>query len=244
MRLMIFPDAEALALALAEGLAALLRAQPKATLILPSGRTPELAYAHLARWVAQGQLDPSGATAFALDEVLGLGPQDESSFAHYHARHVWGPWGLAPEACFVPDGLCEDPALEARRYAEALRAQPQPALSLLGLGANAHVAFNEPAPHHPAEAGVVALAPATAGGAAWGITLGLAAIGSAEALWVAATGAHKAQAVQAMLEGPLDPQCPASLLRVHPRLTVLLDPEAASGLGPETLARAIAPSLP
>lgn len=243
MRLILLPDAKALALHLAEGVAALVKAQPQAVLILPSGRTPELAYGHLARWVAMGQWDPSGVTAFALDEVVGWGAGDAHSFATYHAEHVWKAWGLAPERCHVPDGKAPNPSAEARRYDALLKAAAPPALSLLGLGANGHVAFNEPAATLPVGAGEVALAPGSAGGAERGITLALDAIGSAQRVWLAAAGPRKAGAAKAMLEGPLDPLCPASLLRIHPQLTVLLDAEAAAQLSPATLALAQRESL-
>jgi glucosamine-6-phosphate deaminase len=62
------------------------------------------------------------------------------------------------------------------------------------------------------------------------ITMGIGTILEAKALLVLATGAAKAGAVAAALEGPLSTRCPASALRLHPDATLLLDPEAAADL--------------
>lgn len=230
MLLHIHADAAALAKALAGHLAHLIQAQPEALLVLPSGRSPEALYELLGAQVRSGALRTQGLGAFALDEIVGLGPEDPASYAHYHRTRIWEPWGLAKARCGVPNGKASNLEAEATRYAQAFRAAGPAALALLGLGTNAHVAFNEPGPTHLGLAGVVRLAPGSAEGAAWGLTLSLAEIGACEQVWLMASGAHKAPAVAAMLEGPLDPLVPASLLRIHPRLVVHLDEAAASGL--------------
>ncbi|HMD22814.1 MAG TPA: hypothetical protein VKH61_01860, partial [Streptosporangiaceae bacterium] len=50
-------------------------------------------------------------------------------------------------------------------------------------------------------------------------------------LLLIATGADKAAAVAAAVEGPVSASCPASVLQLHPHATVLLDPAAATHLG-------------
>ena len=62
------------------------------------------------------------------------------------------------------------------------------------------------------------------------VTSGLATIAAAKRLVLCAFGGKKAPAVRAMLRGPIDPSCPASLLRQHPDAHVLLDREAAAEL--------------
>ncbi len=62
------------------------------------------------------------------------------------------------------------------------------------------------------------------------ITQGLGTIVEARHLLLLAQGEHKAQAVAAMVEGPLTSMCPASLLQIHPKATVILDELAASAL--------------
>jgi glucosamine-6-phosphate deaminase len=62
------------------------------------------------------------------------------------------------------------------------------------------------------------------------LTQGLGTICAARHLLLIATGAAKAAAVAAAVEGPLGASCPASVLQLHPHVTVLLDPDAAAGL--------------
>jgi glucosamine-6-phosphate deaminase len=113
-------------------------------------------------------------------------------------------------------------------------------LQLLGIGRNGHLAFNEPGhavrqrlPRHHAggddargRAGPLRCPRA----AEQAVTSGLATILAARRLVLCAFGKAKAAAVRAMLHGPLDVACPASLLRRHGNVSVLLDAEAAGEL--------------
>ena len=62
------------------------------------------------------------------------------------------------------------------------------------------------------------------------LTQGLGTILRARHLLLVATGAAKAEAVAAAVEGPVSASCPASVLQLHPHATVLLDDPAASRL--------------
>ena len=62
------------------------------------------------------------------------------------------------------------------------------------------------------------------------MTQGLATILEAREIVLIAVGAEKAEAVRAMLHGPVTADCPASVLQRHPRVSVLLDEAAASVL--------------
>jgi glucosamine-6-phosphate deaminase len=58
--------------------------------------------------------------------------------------------------------------------------------------------------------------------------MGIGSIMKARKIVIIATGAAKAAAVKAMINGDVDPQCPASVLQLHPSVTVFLDEAAAS----------------
>jgi hypothetical protein len=119
---------------------------------------------------------------------------------------------------------------------------------VLGLGRDGHVAFDEPPGRHASGVRIVALTPATRrdAAAAFGaedlvprqaLTVGLGTLYRARELLVLVTGAAKAQALHAMLERPIGPDSPASLLRDHPRLTIICDAEAAARLSPRAGSR-------
>ena len=60
------------------------------------------------------------------------------------------------------------------------------------------------------------------------LSMGIGSIMKAKAIVLIATGADKAEAVKAMITGPVTPQCPASILQLHPNVTIMLDAPAAS----------------
>ena len=226
LQLHVFPDHEAVSQALAGRLRAFVHQQPRAVLALPSGGTPERLYALLA----QEPQAFSAATVFALDEYVGLAPDDPRSFAAFFARHVFGPLGLPPAQAQVLDGRAADLAAEGARYEEAIARAGGLDLTLLGLGANGHIAFNEPGDALAARTHVVELARPAADVAPQGITMGVATLLAAPRVWLVATGAKKAEAVARMLGGSVDPRCPGSLLQLHPAAEVFLDTAAADRL--------------
>lgn len=232
MKVEILPDVEAVARAGADRLAALLRERPASTLGLPTGRTMIPLYAELARRHRAGELDLGRARGFNLDELV-LPREHPATFRAFMARHAWERIGLDRERCDLPDSEA-DPATECVRYDQALSTAGGLDLAILGVGADGHVAYNLPG--QPAEATHVvtlpdALAEQLEVPPAWrplrAITLGFAALRSARSLLLLATTRDKATAVRALLRGPEDFAWPCSLLRDHPRLEILLTPEAA-----------------
>jgi glucosamine-6-phosphate deaminase len=228
LRLVIHSDHEAVSQALAKDLSDLIRLTPRARMAWPSGQSPVRAYELLAEQVQAGRLDCQGLTLFALDEYLGLPAADPRSFANFFARHVFDPLGIPKERAGVLRGDTEDPLAELSRYERQIAADGGLALSLLGLGANGHIAFNEPAEALRLGAHVAQLqAPANAI-APFGLTLGIGALLGPSAVWLLATGASKATAVTQMLSGTLDPRWPASCLQLHQNVTFYLDEAAAA----------------
>lgn len=226
MQLHIFPDHEAVSHEVAGRLRAFVHEYPRAVLALPSGGTPIRTYELLAEH-PQALGD---ATVFALDEYLGLAADDPRSFAAFFARHVFGPLGVAPARAHVLDGRTADPVATAEAYEVAIARAGGLDLTLLGLGGNGHIAFNEPAAALSARTHVAALAPPASQVAPRGLTMGVATLLAAPRVWLIATGRKKADAVARMLGGRVDPLCPASLLQVHPAVDVFLDTSAAEGL--------------
>lgn len=205
--------------------------------MLPTGDTPLPMYEELRRRAAAGRLRTERATLFELDEYCGLTADDPRSYRRYLRDQLAGirfasRHGLAGDA--------RDLDAECARYQRLLDEAPID-LVLLGLGRDGHVAFDEPGSLLDEGVRVVGLQPTTRQDAApdfggvdrvptEALTVGLRTIRSAGELLVLVTGVAKAPALHAMLDGPVGPQCPASLLRDHPRLTLLCDREAASRL--------------
>jgi glucosamine-6-phosphate deaminase len=219
-----------------------LRQRPALVLGLPAGRTPVDVYTELVRLAGDGQADFSHATAFVLDEFVGLDGKHPASFQRFLREHLVERVNLPRERFHALNGMAMDLTAECDRYEDALQRAGGIGLQLLGIGGNGHIGFNEPATElvgrtHPvtllettrtANAGLfdgdLARVPREA------LTMGVGSILKAEAVILLATGESKAASVERMARGPITPQLPASFLQAHRSVEIYLDRAAASRL--------------
>lgn len=202
---------------------------------LPTGRTPLELYRALVSAHQQGRASFARAHAFALDEYVGLEPQDPGSFASYLDRHLFSSVDFHPDRRHVFEGGAPDPTEACAVHQSALEALGGFHVLILGLGENGHVAFNEPAQTLRVHTHVAKLSRTTreANAGAFGgdpfrvpleaMTIGMGAILRAREILVLATGERKRGALEAMSAGEVTTSCPASLLQLHAHVTVLTD---------------------
>ncbi len=243
----VYPDKDALGAAAAEFVAGRVRealaARGEARVIFATGASQ---YEFLAALLPAGGIDWRRVTAFHLDEYLGLPEGHPASFRRYLRERLFDrlPFG----AVHLLDGNAADPQEECRRYAALLTAG-EIDVACIGIGENAHLAFNDPPADfdtpHPVHvvtldeacrrqqvgeghfAGVEEV-PAQA------LSLSIPAILAARAISCVVPDARKAEAVRCALEGPLSPDCPASALRQHRDCHLWLDVHSAALLSPPT----------
>jgi glucosamine-6-phosphate deaminase len=210
-------------------------AKPDAVLGLATGSTP------LSTWAALDGVDLSRVSGFALDEYVGLPDGHPQSYRSVIHREVVEPLGLDPAHVHVPgdDGLPVDGAGD--RYEEAIRAAGGIDLQILGIGRTGHIGFNEPGSSLASLTRVKTLMQQTRIDNArffesvddvpmHCITQGLGTILRARHLVLLAYGEAKAEAVAAALEGPVSASVPGSVVQLHPRVTVVVDEDAAGKL--------------
>jgi glucosamine-6-phosphate deaminase len=238
----IFESAGEASSALARRVADALRRIPGLVIGLPAGRTPVDAYTELCRLHSEGEADFSQATAFLLDEFVGLDGSQAGSFRRFITEHLLSGVNLDPQRTYSLNGLTADPDVECERYEETIASCGGLGLLLLGIGVNGHVGFNEPGATLQARTHKVTLLESTRSenaGPFGGMTarvprealsIGMGTILRAETIVMIATGERKANAIQAMLRGPLTTQLPASLLQLHRRVEVYLDRASAAAL--------------
>ena len=240
MEVVILPGAKPIAALAADAIEALLRNKPDAVLGLATGSSPLPVYEELERRHRRG-LDFSRVRAFALDEYVGLPPGHPGSYREVIRREFTGRVNIRPENVHGPDGEAADVPAACRAFEEAIRAAGGVDLQLLGLGTDGHIGFNEPGSSLASRTRIKTLVEQTRRDNArffstlaevphHVITQGLGTILEARHVILLATGAQKAQAVRDLVEGPVAAICPASVLQLHPHVTVLLDEAAASSL--------------
>ncbi len=213
--------------------------RPDAVLGLATGSSPLPAYRELIRRHDQGVLDLSGCRAFTLDEYVGLPRTHPQSYHSVIRREFTDDAGL--DRVDGPNGEALDIPAEAARYEAAISEAGGVDVQLLGIGTDGHLGFNEPGSSLASRTRVKTLTRQTREDNArffdsiddvprHVITQGLGTILDARHLVLIATGEGKAAAVAAAVEGPVSAFCPASILQLHPRATVVIDEAAATGL--------------
>ena len=206
--------------------------KPDCILGLATGSTPIGTYQNLIKKYQQGDLDFSKVTTFNLDEYLGLTPDHPQSYRYFMNDNLFHHVNVRPECTHVPDGCAADPKAYGLAYDQAILEQGGIDLQLLGIGNNGHIAFNEPADEFVKETHTVELKQSTIEAnkrffesieqvPTKAITMGMGSIMQAKKVLLIADGPAKKEAIEKAFYGPICPQVPASILQLHPDLTVI-----------------------
>jgi len=230
--------AQAFAAAAADRVAEVLLQRPHAVLALPTGRTPLGLYAELVRRSRAGSLGLHQARIFNLDEFCTVPAEDPHSYAAFLERELIRPAGVHAERVRLLRGDAADLPAECRSYDAALAACGGIDLCVLGLGANGHIAFNEPGTAWDLRTHVVRLTERTRaaqqpltptarpGAELWrcpthGITLGIRTLLESRKILLLIAGEDKEAARDALHRGRPDPAWPVTSLIGHPDCTVI-----------------------
>ncbi len=216
--------------------------KPNCVLGLATGSTPLGTYQELIRLYQNGEVSFSQVRSFNLDEYYSLGPDHPQSYRYFMDENFFNHVDVQPENTHVPDGLSPNPDAFSADYDRQITNAGGIDLQLLGIGSNGHIAFNEPGNVFIAQTRLVDLKEHTIEDNArffdsidevprQAITMGLKSILGAKRILILASGENKADAVKAMLEGPIDPILPASILQLHPNVTLIADEVALSKAG-------------
>lgn len=216
--------------------------RPSAVLGLATGSTPLPTYQELIRRHRGGEGPVwDRVTTFNLDEYVGLPAGHEQSYLATIRRELTDGLGIDPARVHGPDPTASELPTAGERYEVAIADAGGVDLQILGIGTNGHLAFNEQGSSLGSPTRIKTLTAQTRRDNArfFGspeevplhvLTQGLGTILRARHLVLIATGAGKADAVAAAVEGPVSASCPASVLQLHPHATVLVDDAAAAGL--------------
>ncbi|MGP9537395.1 glucosamine-6-phosphate deaminase [Brachybacterium sp. AOP43-C2-M15] len=243
MEIHIVEDVEAGARVVADVFERTLRAAEGsgAVLGLATGSSPVPAYAELIRRHREEGLSFAGARAFLLDEYVGLPAGHAQSYHRFIRENLTSHLDIADDDVVSPDGTAADPVAEAAAYDARIREAGGVDLQILGIGSNGHIAFNEPGSSLASRTRVVGLTRSTiednaryfdtaADVPVRALSQGLGTILEARRIVLTATGSSKAAAVAQLAEGAISARWPATVLQMHPAVTVVVDEAAASQL--------------
>lgn len=211
--------------------------KPTTILGLATGTTPIGTYQQLIKAYENGDLDFSQVRTYNLDEYRGLTHDDPQSYHFFMNDQLFNHINIDPVNVHVPDGSNPDADVACSEYDRMVEEAGYCDLQLLGIGRNGHIGFNEPDEVFSKGTHCVDLTQSTIEANArlfereedvprQAYTMGTQTIMNARMVVVAANGENKAQAVHDMCFGPITPQCPASILQLHPNVVVVADEEA------------------
>ncbi|MGL4337274.1 MAG: glucosamine-6-phosphate deaminase, partial [Turicibacter sp.] len=175
-----------------------------------------------------------------LDEYYGINPKNSQSYAYFMNENLFHALDINADQINIPSGFNKNPQEECERYDEVLNTNKVD-IQVLGIGGNGHIGFNEPGTPFNSTTHVVTLDEQTRADNArffdsidevpqYAITMGIKSIVMANQILLLACGKNKAKAVAHMIQGSVTPDCPASILQMHPNVVVIADEEALSAL--------------
>jgi glucosamine-6-phosphate deaminase len=220
----------------------LLRSRPDGVLGLATGSSPLPIYDELVRLHDGEGLSFARATAFTLDEYVGLPAEHPQRYLNVIKHEFAERVDFATGAIHGPDGLATDIPTACAAYDDAITGAGGVDLQILGIGTDGHVGFNEPGSSLASGTRIKTLTEQTRADNArffaddisavphHCLTQGLATIMQARHIVLIATGRAKADAVHQLIEGPVSAMWPATILQHHPHVTALIDNAAASRL--------------
>ncbi|MFD2210760.1 glucosamine-6-phosphate deaminase [Virgibacillus halophilus] len=173
-----------------------------------------------------------------LDEYIAERDQPFTVYTYMHQK-LYDLIKKQPKVVELLDGSLEDLDAEIERYNAVLEKYPRD-LQILGLGVNGHLGANEPGTSFNSRLFLAdsdeSTIQSTMGyqnltreeAPTQMLTLGLADMMEAKKVLLVASGTRKAEAVKATIEGPINEDCPAAILRAHPNAVFIIDDAAAS----------------
>ncbi len=209
-----------------------------------TGASPVETYKRIIESYEKGEVSLKHITTFNLDEYADIDRDNVNSYYYFMKDNLFGKTDVDFDKVNFLSGVKHEQAeAECERYYEKIKAAGGIDIQLLGIGTNGHIGFNEPGDEFKDKPFLVKLTQSTidsnkkyfeAVGAempGYALTMGIGDIMRARKIVLIATGASKAKAVKALVEGEVTPQCPASILQLHSDVTIFLDKESAALLG-------------
>lgn len=206
--------------------------KPNSVLGLATGSSPIGTYKQLIEWYNKGDVDFSEVVSVNLDEYVGLDGENDQSYRYFMNHNLFDHINIKKENTFVPNGCAEDLLAEGEAYDAKIKELGGIDLQLLGIGLDGHIGFNEPDDYFVKNTHVVDLHESTINANARffssidevptkAITMGMVSIMQAKKILLIANGANKKDILEKAFFGPITPQIPASILQLHPDITVI-----------------------
>lgn len=236
MEIKVFKTYEEMSRAAADIYEEQLRNKPNSVLGLATGSTPIGLYKELIKRNKEGKITFKNAITYNLDEYCKLSPENDQSYKYFMNDNLFNHTDFNKDNLHIPNAFDGDYDKVCEEYDKAIKAAGGIDLQLLGIGLNGHIGFNEPDDYFTKETHVVNLTQNTIEANArffndisevptQAVTMGIYPIMTAKKVLLVINGKKKFNIFKEATEGKITPQCPASILQLHPNVTVLYSEE-------------------
>ncbi|WP_103981419.1 glucosamine-6-phosphate deaminase [Helcococcus massiliensis] len=216
----------------------LIKEKPDSVLGLATGGTPEGMYAELVKAYEAGKISFKDVRTYNLDEYIGLDGNHEQSYRHFMNKQLFDHVDIDKNNTYVPNGKAEDLEAECENYEKILKDLSYADIQILGIGTNGHIGFNEPAEELILPTHVEPLVEATIEANSRyfdskdevpkeAISMGIGSILKAKHIILLASGPSKNEIMKYFNNDKISTNIPASLIKLHPNVTIIMDEEAA-----------------
>lgn len=238
MKLLVVKDYEEMSKVAAETFKEVINEKPEAILGLATGSTPVGLYKYLIEMNKNKEIDFSKIKTVNLDEYVGLGEESPQSYRYFMNENLFNHVNINKSNTFVPNGLEKDLDEETKNYDKRIDELGGIDLQILGIGSNGHIAFNEPAEFLISETHVTNLAQSTIEANSRffnsieevpnkAISMGIGQIMKAKKILLLVKGEDKADAIKELLNGNITTNNPATILKLHKDVIVIIDEKMA-----------------
>ncbi|MDD4011605.1 MAG: glucosamine-6-phosphate deaminase [Sphaerochaetaceae bacterium] len=209
---------------------------------LPTGSSPIGVYRNLVSFVKDGSLSFENVVTFNMDEYVGLPESHPQSYHSFMHENLFSHVDIKKENINILNGNATDLEAECADYERRIAKMGGIDLFMGGIGVDGHIAFNEPFSSLSSLTRVKTLTTDTRivnsrffdndmeKVPKMALTVGVKTVTNAREVMLLVNGHAKAQALKAMIEGPVSQACTASALQMHPKAVVVCDRSACGAL--------------
>ena len=239
MKILVCKDYEELSRKSAEIVVSQVNQKKDSVLGLATGGTPVGMYQELVKSYREGKVDFGKVITFNLDEYYGVDPKNVNSYHYYMNTNFFDHVNIDRKNINIPNGMSKDIEKECREYDEKIQSLGGIDLQILGVGLNGHIGFNEPAKELMSTTHITDLTKETINANARffedisqvptkAITVGMATILRSKKIVVLINGKNKSKIFEKIIGKKITTQIPATLLQLHPDVTIVVDEQAAT----------------
>ena len=217
-------------------------AKPDSLIGLATGTTTIGPHSWLVRLARELGVDYSRVKTVNLDEYVGIASDDPKSCRYRIDEQLLNHINIDKRNTYVPDGLRIPIEDEIQVFRDTIDRFGGIDMQILSIGTNGHIAFNEPGTPFNKSLYIAKLSDSTLDAKTGffggdrnavpraGISMGIKDIMHARCVLLIAKGKSKANIMKETLTGRVTEDVPASVLQLHPALSVIMDADAAAFL--------------